>query len=264
GLDGRTARLARHLRRDHEVLRQDRRSGPDAPRPEVLRRGAAPVGDPHPHLDARHLGPGVHHRPAVRHRGRVLQPRGRRPGVRRRVRRVVRPARARAVRVRLHDVRQGRHRHRGRARLHADLGRDRRARGHGHRLRALPVRDPSDRRLARAAVHVHRRRRRRVLRELPGGGRADRRGVVRRVLPHLLDVPEPTRPALQRHQGHGDGDVHRARRLLLRLPRWWRPGGSRHRDGEVHGVEHRARASHRDARHPALLGREPPSPNRRM
>ena len=84
---------------------------------------------------ARDLGPDVHHRPAVRHRGRVLQPRHRRPGLRRRVRRLVRPARADPVRVRLHDGRQGRHRHRRRARLHADLRRDRRARGDGHLAR---------------------------------------------------------------------------------------------------------------------------------
>ena len=51
------------------------------------------------------------------------------------------------------------------------------------------------RRLDGAALHLHRRRRRRLLRQLPRGGAADRRGVVRRVLPDLLDVPEPTRPA---------------------------------------------------------------------
>ena len=48
---------------------------------------------------------------------------------------------------------------------------------------------------------------------------ADRRGLQRRLLPDLLDVPEPTRPLVQRDQGHGDGDGHRARRLLLRLQR---------------------------------------------
>ena len=56
-----------------------------------------------------------------------------------------------------------------------------------------------------------------VLRQLHGGGAADRRGVLRRLLPDLLDVPEPARPLLQPDQGHGDGDRDRARRLLLRL-----------------------------------------------
>ena len=37
---------------------------------------------------------------------------------------------------------------------------------------------------------------RRLLRLLPGGGPADRRGLLGRVLPDLLDVPEPTRPVL--------------------------------------------------------------------
>ena len=41
----------------------------------------------------------------------------------------------------------------------------------------------------------------------------------RRLLPDLLDVPEPTRPLIQRDKGHDDGHGHRARRLLLRLQR---------------------------------------------
>ena len=45
-----------------------------------------------------------------------------------------------------------------------------------------------------------------LLRLLPGGGPADRRGLLRRLLPDLLDVPEPARPLIQRDQGHGDGD----------------------------------------------------------
>ena len=53
--------------------------------------------------------------------------------------------------------------------------------------------------------------RRRLLRLLPRGRRADRRGLVGRLLPDLLDVPEPTRPHIQRDQGHGDGDRDRAR-----------------------------------------------------
>ena len=62
------------------------------------------------------------------------------------------------------------------------------------------------RRLAGAAVHVPRRDRRRLLRLLPGGGPADRRGLLGRLLPDLLDVPEPARPPVQRDQGHVDGD----------------------------------------------------------
>ena len=61
--------------------------------------------------------------------------------------------------------------------------------------------------------------RRRLLRLLPGGGRADRRGLVGRLLPDLLDVPEPTRPHIQPDQGDDDGDGDRAGRLLLRLHR---------------------------------------------
>ena len=60
--------------------------------------------------------------------------------------------------------------------------------------------------------------------------------------------------------GHGD----RARRLLLRLQRGRRTGRRGHRDGEIHGAEHRARAPHRDARDPGVLGREPASPDRRL
>ena len=62
----------------------------------LLRRGAAPGRHPDPRLDDRHLGPGLHPRPAVRDRGRLLQPLGRRAGLRRRLRRLVRPARARS------------------------------------------------------------------------------------------------------------------------------------------------------------------------
>ena len=43
-----------------------------------------------------------------------------------------------------------------------------------------------------------------------------------------------------------------------------RPGRGRHRDREVDGPQHRARASHRHARHPALLGGEPPGTHRRL
>ena len=66
------------------------------------------------------------------------------------------------------------------------------------------------------------------------------------------------------HQGHVHGHGHRARRVLLRLHRggWSRRGGDG--DGEVDGAEHRARAPHRDARHAAVLGGEPQSPDRRL
>ena len=46
-------------------------------------------------------------------------------------------------------------------------------------------------------VHVHRGGGGGLLRKLSGGGPADRRGVLGRVLPDLLDVPEPTRSSLQ-------------------------------------------------------------------
>ena len=53
----------------------------------------------------------------------------------------------------------------------------------------------------------------------------------------------------------------RARRLLLRLPRQWWPGRRWDGDREVDGAQHRARASHRDARHPAVLGCESTCPD---
>ena len=43
---------------------------------------------------------------------------------------------------------------------------------------------------------------------------ADRRGQLRRVLPDLLDVPEPTRLVLFADQGHGDGHGDRAGRAV--------------------------------------------------
>ena len=109
---------------------------------QLLRRGAAPGRDPDPRLDDRDLGPRLHPRPAVRDRGRLLHALGRRPRLRRRLRRLVRPARGHPLRLRLHDGRQGRHRDRRRARRDADLRRDRRARGDGHPPDHLPLRDP--------------------------------------------------------------------------------------------------------------------------
>ena len=58
-----------------------------------------------------------------------------------------------------------------------------------------------------------------LLRQLAGGRRADRRRLLRRLLPDLLDVPEPARPLIQPDQGDDDGDRDRAGRLLLRLHR---------------------------------------------
>ena len=76
---------------------------------------------------------------------------------------------------------------------------------------------PPARRLDRLPLHVPGRRRDRLLRQLARGRRADRRRLLGRLLPDLLDVPEPARPLIQLDKGHGDGDRHRARRLLLRL-----------------------------------------------
>ena len=77
---------------------------------------------------------------SVRDRGRLLQPQRRRAVELGRVRGLVRPARDHALRVRLHDVGQGRHRAGGRDRRDADLGRDRRARGDGRELARVPLR----------------------------------------------------------------------------------------------------------------------------
>ena len=196
------ARLQGHLRR---------------PRPAVLRRGAAPGRHPGRRLRRDRPDAGLHPRPAVRDRGRVREPDDRLAVRRRRLHRAVRPARGDALRVRLHDGREGRHRLRRRARLDAHLRRDRRARGARPRLARLPVRDAPAGHVAGAAVRLHRRDLVRLRRLLHRGGAADRRGLARRLLPDLLAVPEPGRPHLQRHQGHDDGDVHRDRRLLLRL-----------------------------------------------
>ena len=70
-----------------------------------------------------------------------------------------------------------------------------------------------------AAVHVRRGHRRRLPRQLPGGGGADRRGLLGRLPADLLDVPEPARPDLQRRQGDGDGDGDRARRAATTATR---------------------------------------------
>ena len=65
-------------------------------------------------------------------------------------------------------------------------------------------------------------------------------------------------------KGMAMATADRAGRLLLRLQRQRRPGRGRHRDREVDGPQHRARASRRHARHPALLGGQPPGTYRRL
>ena len=87
----------------------------------------------------------------------------------RRVRSVVRPARDRPARFRLHDGREGRNRDRRRARLDADLRRDRCPRGDGDQRHDVPLRDAIARRLDGAAVRLPVRDRRRLLRQLAGG-----------------------------------------------------------------------------------------------
>ena len=106
------------------------------------------------------------------------------------------------------------------------------------------------------------RRRDRLLRQLARSRRADRRRLLRRLLPDLLDVPEPPRPLIQLDQGHGDGDRHRARRLLLRLHGIRRAGRSGNGDREVDGPQHRARAHHRHDGNAGLLGRKPEGAHR--
>ena len=86
------------------------------------------------------------------------------------------------------------------------------------------------------ALHLPGRDRGRLLRLLPRRRQADRRHLLGRLLPDLLDVPEPARPDLLRDQGDGDGDRDRAGRLLLRLHGHRRAGRGRCRDREVDGA----------------------------
>ena len=74
-----------------------------------------------------------------------------------------------------------------------------------------------------------------LLRQLSGGGEADRRHLLGRLFVDLLDVSKPARPALQPDQGDGDGDGDRAGRLLLRLHGIRRAGRRRRGDGEIDG-----------------------------
>ena len=87
---------------------------------------------------------------------------------------------------------------------------------------------------------------------------------LRRVLPDLLDVPEPARPLVQRDQGMAMATVIVLVGCYYGYNASGGPVGVGHGDREVDGAEHRARAPHRDARHPDLLGREPARPDRRM
>ncbi len=92
-----------------------------------------------------------------------------------------------------------------------------------------------------------------------GGG-----GVLRRLLPDLLAVPEPPRLPLQPDQGDGDGHRDRAGRLLLRLQRLRRPRRGWYGHGQVDGHEYRARTRDRNVGHPDLLGGQPARPDRRV
>ena len=87
---------------------------------------------------------------------------------------------------------------------------------------------------------------------------------LRRLLPHLLDVPEPSGSHIQHDQGHGDGHGDRARGVLLRLQRGRRPGGSGDSDGEVDGAEHGDGAPGRDGGDADLLGLQSTSADRRL
>ncbi len=89
----------------------------------------------------------------------------------------------------------------------------------GPGLGRLPRLDAPARLLARAAVRLHDRDRGRDHRLVPRGGGPDRAGLGRRLPAAVLDVPDAAGLRLLADQGHGDGDVRRARRHLLRLPR---------------------------------------------
>ena len=151
-----------------------RRLGPA--RLPLLRRGAAPVGDPDRRLDARDLGAGVHHRAwHVRDRGRLLHAG---PGRARRTRACSRHGATCARRCRyafgyMMAAKVG-------TGIVAELGAMRISEEidalevMGDRLDDVPVRDAPACRLDRAAVHVHRRRRRRLPGLLHRGGASGR------------------------------------------------------------------------------------------
>src|SRR6185503_10808480 len=92
----------------------------------------------------------------------------------------------------------------------------------------------------------------------------DRRSVLGRLLPDLLDVPEPARPLIQPDQGHGDGYRHRDSWYLLRIHGERRLGRGRNRHREVHGAQHGDGAPGGDARHRGVLGSESKSTDRRL
>ena len=114
--------LDRVIRRHREVLRARRRERLQRARLPLLRRGAAAGRHPDPRLRPRDLGARLHPRPPVRNRGGVFQPLHRRPRLRGHVHRVVQPTRDHALRLRLHDVRQGRDGPGGGDRRDAHLG----------------------------------------------------------------------------------------------------------------------------------------------
>ena len=120
------------------------------------------------------------------------------------------------------------------------------------------------RRLARAAVHVPRGDRGRLLRLLPGGGAADRGGVVRRLLPDLLDVPEPARPLYSVIKGMAMATVIVLVGCYYGYTASGGPVGVGTATAKSMVLEHRPRAPDRHARHTDLLGRESPGTNRRL
>ncbi len=90
------------------------------------------------------------------------------------------------------------------------------------------------------------------------------RGLLGRVLPDLLDVPEPTGSHIQLDKGHVHGDGHRSGGVLLRLHRVRRPGRGGHGDGEIDGAQHRLGAHHRHDGDAGVLGSEPEGADRRL
>ena len=222
----------------------ERLLGPGA---ALLRRGAAPGRDPDPRLGDGDLGPGLHPRPPVRDRGRVLQPQRRAPR---------RTPASFAAWCDLREVIPYAFGYMMAAKVGTGIVAELGAMRISDEVDALEVMGVNPMiflcatRLLGAwmtlPVHLPGRDRGRLPRLLHRRRRADRRGLLGRLLPDLLDVPEPARPPIQPDQGdvHGDGD--RAGRLLLRLHRLRRAGRRRHGDREVDGPQHRLGAHHRD------------------
>ena len=213
-------RLDRGVRRDRQVRRADRRRGLHAARVPVLRRGAAPGRDPDRLLDARDLGPGVHHRPASAGSRAPTSPTARAP---RRTRACSPPGATCASSCRCAfgymmaaKVGTGIVAELG---LDADLRRDRRARGDGHQRHDVPVRDaPAGRLLVLPFVYLC---------SIGAGFFASYLAVVQQIgdvssggfFLIFWQFQNPPDLLYQLDQGDGDGHRHRARRLLLRLQR---------------------------------------------